>query len=133
MLLFQFPEVAEAWLSVDGWANFRAWFRHPEADEVAARLADPAALSATLAVYRANVGPETLLAPPLELPPVACPVLGVWSTGDPALTEDQMTGSAAHVAGGWTYKRLAGIGHWIPLEAPDRLTALVRGHVAGPG
>src|ERR1700687_1100438 len=38
MLLFQFPEVAEQWLSMDGWRNFREWSQHPEADEVIASM-----------------------------------------------------------------------------------------------
>ena len=45
--------------------------------------------------------------------------MGVWSTGDFALTEAQMTGSAAYVAGPWRYERVAGPGHWMQLEAPD--------------
>jgi len=38
MLLFQFTGVAEEWLSANGWANFRAWSRHPDADAVIAEL-----------------------------------------------------------------------------------------------
>ena len=37
-----------------------------------------------------------------------------------ALTEAQMTGSAAHVAGPWRYERIDGAGHWIPLVALTR-------------
>ena len=29
MLLFQFPGIAERWLTEDNWANFRAWAGHP--------------------------------------------------------------------------------------------------------
>src|SRR5262249_23174987 len=38
MLLFQFPGVAERWLSEDDWANFRCWARHPDASQVLADL-----------------------------------------------------------------------------------------------
>src|SRR5262249_12880697 len=38
MLLFQFPGVAETWLSADNWANFRKWSGHPDADQVIAQL-----------------------------------------------------------------------------------------------
>lgn len=31
LLLFQFAGIAEEWLSANGWANFRAWSRHPDA------------------------------------------------------------------------------------------------------
>jgi pimeloyl-ACP methyl ester carboxylesterase len=36
-----------------------------------------------------------------------------------------MTDSAANVAGPWRYERLDGPGHWIQLETPERLTALL--------
>ena len=51
--------------------------------------------------------------------------MGVWSTGDIALTEAQMTDSAENVAGSWRYERLDGPGHWMQLEAPDKVNALL--------
>ena len=53
------------------------------------------AMTAGLNWYRANVPPSVLVDPPMELPPVPAPTMGVWSSGDMALTEAQMTGSAA--------------------------------------
>ena len=129
MLLFQFEGVAEEWLSNDGFANFTQWSQHPDADEVVSRLSDPAALRASLAIYRANVPPEWLVTPALEFPPVQCPTLGVWSTGDFALTEWQMVDSRTYVTGRWRYEQVDG-GHWIPLEAPARLNALLLDHLA---
>src|SRR6201996_214502 len=38
MLLFQFPGLAERWLTDDNWANFRSWARHPDTDQVIADL-----------------------------------------------------------------------------------------------
>ena len=52
-------------------------------------------------------------------------MLGVWSTNDPALTEAQMTDSAGQVAGPWRYERLDGAGHWLQLDAPERVNALL--------
>ena len=130
MLLFQFEDVAEQWLSNDGFANFRQWSRHPDADEVAGRLSDPAALSASLAIYRANLPPQWLVTPALEFPPVQCPTLGIWSTGDIALTERQMVDSANYVTGNWRYEQIDGAGHWIPLDAPSQLNALLLEHLA---
>ena len=43
--------------------------------------------------------PSRFVEPPLELPPVQAHTMGVWSSGDFALTEAQMTGSGAHVLG----------------------------------
>ena len=130
MLLFQFEGVAERWLSNDAFANLRQWTRHPDVDEVVSRLADPAALSASLALYRANLPPEWLVTPPLEFPPVNCPTLGIWSSGDVALTEQQMVDSASEVTGRWRYERIDGAGHWIPLEAPARFNTLLLDHLA---
>ena len=125
MLLFQFAGVAERWLSQDDFRNFREWSRHPEAESVIARLREPAALTASLGVYRAVVAPESLVTPSAELPPIAVPTMGVWSTGDFAITEQAMTGSAAYVTGPWRYERIDGAGHWMQLDAPDRVTSLL--------
>jgi len=125
MLLFQFPGVAETWLSADNWANFRNWAGHPDADQVIAELEANGSLTPALNYYRANVPPESWIAPPLQLPPVQSPTMGIWSTGDMALTEQQMTDSAGNVAGPWRYERLDGPGHWMQLEAPDRVSELL--------
>ena len=125
MLLFQFPGVAEQWLSADGFRNLREWSRHPDIDPVVERLAEPGALAASLNLYRAILPPAWLVEPPLELPPVQAPAMGIWSSGDLALTEEAMTGSAAQVAGPWRYERLDGVGHWLQLEAPEVVNALL--------
>jgi pimeloyl-ACP methyl ester carboxylesterase len=125
MLLFQFAGIAERWLRDDDWHNFRWWSRHPDADAVIADLEEHGSLTPGLNCYRANVGPETWVGPPLELPPVQAPTMGVWSSGDFALTEHQMTESAQNVAGPWRYERLEGPGHWMQLEAPDQVNQLL--------
>jgi len=125
MLLFQFPGVAERWLSDDDWANFRRWARHPDAGQVIAELEANGSLTPALNWYRANVPPESWLGPPPRLPPVQAPTMGVWSSADVALTEAQMTDSATSVTGAWRYERLDGPGHWMQLEAPDQVNALL--------
>jgi pimeloyl-ACP methyl ester carboxylesterase len=125
MLLFQFPGIAERWLTEDNWANFRTWARHPDADQVIAELESAGSLTPGLNWYRANVPPESWVNPPPRLPPVQRPTMGVWSTGDPALTEIQMTDSAQNVAGPWRYERLDGPGHWMQLDAPDQVNRLL--------
>jgi pimeloyl-ACP methyl ester carboxylesterase len=125
MLLFQFPGIAERWLTEDNWANFRAWAQHPDADQVIADLEAAGSLTPGLNWYRANLPAESWVGPPPRLAPVSTPAMGVWSTGDLALTEAQMTGSAASVAGPWRYERLDGPGHWMQLDAPERVNALL--------
>jgi len=117
--------VAEEWLSADGWANLRAWAHHPDTDAVIGQLEANGSLSPALNWYRANIPPQTLVGPPLELPPVQAPTMGIWSSEDFALTEEQMTGSAAHVAGPWRYERIEGAGHWVQLEQPDEVNRLL--------
>jgi pimeloyl-ACP methyl ester carboxylesterase len=125
MLLFQFEGIAEHWLSDDGWANMRAWAGHPDGDAVIATLEADASLTPGLNWYRANIPPESYIAPPLVLPQIEAPTMGVWSSGDMALTEGQMTRSAAQVAGPWRYERLDGPGHWMQLDAPGEVNRLL--------
>jgi pimeloyl-ACP methyl ester carboxylesterase len=125
MLLFQFPGVAERWLSDDNFGNLREWSGHPDIEPVVRRLSDPAALTASLGPYRAILTPESLVSPPPQLPPVTAPAMGVWSAGDLALIEAGMINSSRYVTGPWRYERIDDVGHWIPLDAPDRLTKLL--------
>ncbi|MGW4421515.1 alpha/beta fold hydrolase [Streptosporangium sp. NPDC004631] len=134
MLLFQFAGIAERWLSQNDFRNLREMLaEHPDPGEVVERMRDPQALTAALAIYRTGVRPETLIAPPLDLPPIQAPTLGVWSTRDRFLTEESMTGTAAHVTGPWRYERLEDVGHWMQLEAPGRVNALLLAHLADSG
>ena len=131
MLLFQFPGVAERWLTEDNWANFRNWGQHPDADAVIADLDANGSLTSGLNWYRANIPAEAWVGPPIQLPPIEAPTMGIWSTRDPALTEVQMTDSAENVAGPWRYERLDGPGHWMQLEDPDRVNALLLDFLPG--
>ena len=125
MLLFQFRGIAERWLSVNDWANFRRWARHPDADEVIAQLEAGKSLTPGLNYYRANVPPESFLRGGSELPAIEAPTMGVWSSRDFALTEVQMMNSSRNVVGPWRYERLEGVGHWMQLEAPDAVSRLL--------
>ena len=125
MLLFQFSGIAEEWLSGDNWANFRAWSHHPDTDAAIAELEANGSLTPGLNYYRANMTPERFLYTRLELPPIQAPTMGVWSSGDLALSEGQMTRSASNVAGTWRYERLDGRGHWMQLESPAEVSGLL--------
>ena len=125
MLLFQFRGIAEQWLSADGFRNLREWSAHPQIESVVQRLSEPGALTASLGVYRANMPPESLVAPRRQLPPVTAPAMGIWSTRDLALTEENVANSAKFVDGPWRYERIEGAGHWLQLDAPDDVDALL--------
>jgi len=126
MLLFQFRGIAEEALRRNDWRLFRAWARdHSEAEHWISALSRPGALTAGLSWYRANVAPETLLADPAPFPSVAVPTLGVWSSGDAYLTEEQMVRSQEHVTGTWHYERIEGASHWMQLDQPEPLNRLL--------
>lgn len=125
MLLFQFEDIAERWLSNDDFANLRAWTNHPDIDQVVKGLARPGALTAGLNWYRANVHPRSWVEPPVDFPRIQAPTMGVWSSGDFALAEAGMKNSREYVDGPWRYERVEGAGHWLQLEAVDKVNALL--------
>ncbi len=131
MFMFLLEE-AEDFLTRNDWENFRTWAATaPDIDRFIEMLSEPGALRAGLNYYRANVSPAVLLGEPFELPKITSPTLGAWSTLDFALTEEQMTAAEADVAAEWRYERLEDVGHWIPTEAPDRLTELLLDFLPG--
>jgi pimeloyl-ACP methyl ester carboxylesterase len=131
-LLFQFEGIAEEWCSANGYANLRGFIEHPDIERVVDGLARPGALTASLNWYRANVPPSSLIAPVVELPPVAAPTMGVWSSEDIAVIERAMRDSGEYVTGEWRYERIEGASHWMALDAPDELNALLLDFLPAP-
>lgn len=125
LLLFQFEGVSEQWLVMDDFVNLRNWGNHPDIDEVVQNFQQPASVTAALNIYRANAHPSSWIAPSDEWPPVCRPALGLWGSGDFALTEGQMQGSAQYVSGAWRYRRLQGAGHWLQIDAADEVNRLL--------
>ena len=125
MLLFQFAPQAEQWLTIDNGVNFREFAQHPDFDAVYADIQRDSSLTPALNYYRANVTPDALVGPPLELPSIQAPTMGVWSSGDFALLEEQMSNSSKYCANTFRYERIEGPGHWMQWEAPDKVNALL--------
>jgi pimeloyl-ACP methyl ester carboxylesterase len=125
MLLFQFRDIAEQWLTMNEWANFREWSSHPDADAVIADLVRDNSLTTGLHWYRANIPPQALVDPPIELPPVQAPTMGLWSTGDFALLEEQMSASGKYCTTSFRYERVDGPGHWMQWEDPGAVNRLL--------
>ena len=124
-LIFAHAGLGERFLRHRDYEVIRQWMGHPRPDEVIAELERDGQMSAHLRWYRANLPLDAFFSDPPSLPSIVAPVLGIWSSADPALTEEQMTSSAAFCTGGFTYVRLDRVGHWIPLEAPAELVHLV--------
>lgn len=125
ILFFQFKGIAEQMLMKNDWALFKDWSRHhDEHEKWIADMSRPGALSAALNWYRANLAPEAFPAMPLPIPPIQIPTLGIWSSGDVLLTEEQMKRSGEKVIGEWRYEKIDA-SHWIPLDKPEVLTELI--------
>jgi pimeloyl-ACP methyl ester carboxylesterase len=131
MFMFQFEGVAEEWISRNDFEFIRGW--GPSlAEERVKNLSRPGALTAGLNWYRANIPPSSWISEPPELPPIEVPTLGIWSSEDFALTEEQMTLSAKFVNGPWRYERIENVGHDVPVDAADELNRVLLDFLADP-
>ncbi len=122
LVLFVTPGLAEGVLRA---RDFHALTRHAPTPEDAARwrrdLARPGRLTAGLNWYRGAARSDLRQ----RRQAVRVPTLGVYGTGDPALAEDQMANSARWVEAPWRYARVENVGHWLPIEAAERVNALL--------
>jgi pimeloyl-ACP methyl ester carboxylesterase len=51
-------------------------------------------------------------------------MLGLSSSEDHCLAEDQMADSGRYMAAAWRHERIEGARHWLPLEQPERVARL---------
>ena len=98
-----------------------------EFDSYKANLSEPGALTAGFNWYRANLPLDRLIpsGPGMQFPNVAAPTMGVYGADDLYVSEAAMANSKSKVTGPWRYERLEGVGHFIPLDAPDQLNKLL--------
>lgn len=101
---------------------------HPEVDEVWSRMRDPAAMNGMLNWDRANPMASAYLNA-LTGNAVArkctVPTLGIWSSGDIYLWEDQLRGSDALMSAPWQYRRIEKGSHWVMLDHPQQVNAML--------
>jgi pimeloyl-ACP methyl ester carboxylesterase len=122
ILMFQLRGLAEWLFSFNDFALFKRLSGFPqELPNWRADLGRPGRLTAAMSYYRANAA----LIFPFDRGNVGVPVTGIWSSEDVALAERQMVNSAQFCKAGWRYERIDGVGHWLPLEAPERLNPLL--------
>ena len=131
-LLFFHEGVGEAFLRKNDYEAMRHWLGHPRVEQVIEELERDGQMTTHLLWYRANIPPQAFVAPPPILPAIEAPTLGVWSSGDHALSEAQMRNSAEYCTNGFRFVRLEGYGHWLPIEAPREISNEVVTFVTTP-
>jgi pimeloyl-ACP methyl ester carboxylesterase len=94
---------------------------HPEMDRWIEEESRPGRLTAGMNWYRANI--LRMLFGSTKHARV--PALGIWSSRDIFLSERQMKLSKLYVDGPWRYERIENSGHWLQLDAPERLNKLL--------
>jgi pimeloyl-ACP methyl ester carboxylesterase len=105
----------------------------PEASiaEYLAVLGDRLALDAALAWYRAAAGD---FGPGAAAPSVVTvPTLYLWGDADASVGRVAAEGTAAHVTGPYRMVELAGVGHFVTDQVPERVTELLLDHLAHHG
>jgi pimeloyl-ACP methyl ester carboxylesterase len=126
VLLFQLRGIAEFLITCCNWTGMRLIARYPqEMDNWRASLGRPGRLTAAINYYRANL--------PMffsrNLGPAKVPVLGLWSTNDVALAEDQMLATEKYVEAPFEYRRVEGAGHWLQLDAAEKINQILLEHL----
>lgn len=123
ILMLQIEHVAEQMLSAADWKVFRQWARdHAETEHWISDLSREGRLTSMISIYRANVMPM-LLSAKQYLSTV--PTLGLWSTGDHYLVEEQVIASGRHVQSDWQYEKVQDASHWMMLDRPDHINRLL--------
>jgi pimeloyl-ACP methyl ester carboxylesterase len=133
---------AEEVLLADGARRLRAMYRlGPAPDAVPEEHVEtwvegqsrPGRLTAALSYYRANLGERAERAFPPGERPVGVPAQLIWGDQDPAVGPVGTRLTERHVAAEYRLRVLEGAGHWLPMERPAEVTALLlewfTGHV----
>jgi pimeloyl-ACP methyl ester carboxylesterase len=114
------------------WSGPRLAQSDAELDRLADRYGAPGAMSASVAWYRAGSG--TVAMSLAESPPepddrIAAPTTVLWPELDPLFPP--AWGDRVHEHfGNATLRALRGVGHFVPLEAPDDMASAIRAALA---
>ena len=103
---------------------------HPAGEAIVDRMvAEPDYLEAMRRIELAHpVGGILLAALAGELPApvrVKVPTLGLWGTEEELMWQPQIADSEQFVEAEWRFERIENAGHWLMLEQPDKVTALL--------
>ena len=111
----------------DDWKLAREWIRgHGDVERYLEDLSRPGALDGGAQLVprqHRTRGASSVSA--TAFPAIAAPTMGIWSSGDDYLLEEPMVRSGEYVTGGWRYERIEGASHWLQLDEPERVNALL--------
>jgi pimeloyl-ACP methyl ester carboxylesterase len=144
MFFFQLPVLPERALAADGGRRVPALIRkamtdparltEERAEAYARNMARPGAARAALAYYRQMVrglsSPTNLRRLFGGYPEIPAPFRLIWGTDDVALGRELTVDLGGHFARPPVVDYLHGVGHFAPLEAPDRVAASLVEHLA---
>ena len=130
MLFFQLPRVPEVTMKLAGAeraakALERDGLDPDTAKRYAARMQDPQAMTGAINWYRAL--PFRSRSP---MPRIEVPTLYVYADRDRYLTRYAADRTSRYVTGPYRFEVLAGATHWVPTVAADRVSGLIREHLA---
>ena len=133
MGLIQVPGVAERALAPGGrmWRGLMRGLPQPAQEHYTARAAEPGALTAMLAWYRAM--PGDMRRPSLPWAPIRVPTLYVWGGRDPALGATAARSTSRYVRAPFTFVVLPDQGHWLPERAAGPVADVLLPHLARSG
>lgn len=118
--------VAESFLLADNAQHLRSVYQGKisasAVESNVRRLSEKGALTAALNWYRA-------LHLDHRIGPILVPTLYVWGDNDLALGKAAARETAKYVKGPYRFERLKDTSHWLPEEVPDRIVALLLGHL----
>ena len=102
-------------------------------DELADRhlsvIGNELAMDAALNWYRAAFGGGSTLARP-DTPDVCVPTLYVWGDEDMSVGELAATRTGEHVSAEYRFERIAGAGHFLAEEVPEKVIPRLMEHLA---
>ncbi|GMU00692.1 alpha/beta hydrolase [Corallococcus caeni] len=143
IFFFLLPWLPEHLLSAHGGQRVSRWIRHAlsdpsrvseeRLDPYARNMARPGAARAALAYYREAmkeaVTSRRRQRQLRDYPRIRAPLLLIWGEDDGALGRELTQGLEPYFESPPTVRFLPGVGHFVPLEAPDRVASLVLGHL----
>ena len=112
----------------DHWVGNKQALRAKEFEAIVDTYTQPGAVQGSIAWYRAGGGSGQVAVsyPPSQLAPITHPTAVVWGEADPVLLSswaDRLEEYFPHLV---RVQMLAGIGHFVPFEAPDAFIEAIR-------